>query len=325
MTEAGTVSRVVGFIGLGAMGRPMVGALIEAGMDVVVHDLSADALDAAGAAGARPAASAAEVATRTDVVFTMLPFAEDVELALIGPDGAAGGAHAGSVFVDASTIDPMSLIVVARALSDQGIDSMDAAVSGSPQMVRERRATVLVGGGPSLFSRCRPVLEALGGTLVHTGALGTAKVVKLANNLVGAVSMAAVAEAFNLAMRAGVDPAVLHRAMSGSMGNCHALQVRPPAPGLVQDGPADHDFAPDFSVDFMAKDLAYALRTADARGAALPIASLARDLYVATSARGDGGLDFSAVFRTVQAMSGPEGAGDGRQDEGDDNKAGNSS
>jgi hypothetical protein len=174
MTEADTVSHVVGFIGLGAMGRPMVGALIEAGMAVVVHDLSADAVEDAAVAGARPAASAAEVAAGTDVVFTMLPYAEDVERAFLGPDGASEGGHPGSVFVDASTIDPMSLMAVAGSLAERGIDAMDAAVSGSPLMARERRATVLVGGGASLFARCRPVLEALGGTLIHTGALGTA-------------------------------------------------------------------------------------------------------------------------------------------------------
>ncbi|NLF64003.1 MAG: NAD(P)-dependent oxidoreductase [Chloroflexi bacterium] len=305
-TPASTIEKV-GVIGLGAMGRPLVNSLLEAGYSVHAYDISAAAIDAAVQQGATAAASPADLAAGVDLFLTVLPYGEDVEAALFAPGGAAEGARRGAIFVDASTIDPMTINRLAQPLQQKGIDVLDAGLAGSPKMARERRLTLLVGGDEAVFDRAAGVLRCLAdqGKLLYTGQLGSAKVVKLLNNMVGAVQMAAISEAFNLAVKAGVDPKVLYDGMSGSMGNCWALHVRPPYPGIKPGSPADLDFEPDFSVDYMIKDLSYALQTGRSLEAALLLAGQVHQLYLATSARGEGAKDFAAIVHTVQALSKP--------------------
>jgi len=166
-------------------------------------------------------------------------------------------------------------------------------------MAAEAVVTLMVGGPRPAFERCQPVLSALCATLIYTGPLGSAKVVKLANNMVGAVAMATLAEAFDFGRRAGVEPAALYQAMMGSWGRCFQLEVRPPVPGLADGSPADDDYAPDFSVDYMVKDLRYFLRTAEAFRSPVGVAAAAQQLYVAASAAGDGAKDISAIGRAL--------------------------
>jgi 3-hydroxyisobutyrate dehydrogenase-like beta-hydroxyacid dehydrogenase len=285
----------VGFIGLGAMGRPMANRLLGAGYQVVCHDLAPAAMERLVADGARPAGSAAAVAAGAPVVFTMLPEAADVRRALLGAGGAVEGAGEGSVFIDASTIDPMSVQAIGVELEAIGVTLLDAGVSGNPAMASEGTVTLTVGGPGPAVDKCRAALLVLCATLIHTGPLGSAKVVKLANNMVGAVTMAAIAEAFAFAGRAGVEPGVLYEAMMGSWGRCFQLEVRPPVPGLAEGSPADDEFAPDFSVDYMIKDLRYFLGAAETQRALVAIAAATHQLYVAASAAGDGGKDISVI------------------------------
>lgn len=309
MTTAAARIEKVGVIGLGAMGRPLVNSLVQAGYQVLAYDVAPVAIDAAVQQGATAATSPADLASKAGLFLTILPYGEDVEQALYGPDGAIEGVRADAIFIDASTIDPMTINRLAQPLQQQGVHVLDAGLAGSPKMAWDRRLTLLVGGDEAVFRRCEALLRCLSdqGKLLYTGQLGSAKVVKLLNNMVGAVQMAAISEAFNLAVNAGVDPKILYEGMSGSMGNCWALQVRPPYSGIKPGSPADLDFQPDFSVDYMIKDLSYALQTGRSVEATLLLAGQVHQLYLATSARGEGGKDFAAIVHTIEALSqGPE-------------------
>lgn len=305
MTSPPSSIRKVGVVGLGAMGRPLANSLLQAGYQLLVYDTMPAAVQAVVEQGASAANSPAELAAQVDVFLTVLPYGEDVEKALYGPDGAAEGAQPGAVFIDTSTIDPMTINRLAQPLREKGVHTLDAGLAGSPKMAWERRFTLLVGGDQTVFERCAPMLNSLSdqGKLLYTGQLGSAKVVKLLNNMVGAIQMAAISEAFNLSAKAGVDPKILYEGMSGSMGNCWALQVRPPYPGIKEGSPADLDFKADFSVDYMIKDLNYTLQTGQSVQAALAVAGLVQQLYLATSARGEGGKDFASIVHTIEALS----------------------
>jgi 3-hydroxyisobutyrate dehydrogenase len=301
---------MIGVLGLGAMGRPLARSLLAAGFEVLGFDLAEPAVASLAAEGLVPAASPRDLAARADFVLSVLPYAEDVRQAYLGEDGAAAGARPGTIFVEASTIDPMSIGELKRPFADKGLALLDAGLAGSPRMAAARKLTLLVGGEAAVFERARPALAALcaEGRLLYTGALGTAKVVKLLNNTLGAIQVAALSEAFNLGALAGVEPGVLFDGLRGGMGNCWALNVRPPRPGLVPGSPADQGFEPDFSVDYMLKDLAYSLQTGQAAGAAMPLAALAQTLYQAASERGDGRRDFAAVIRAVEALNQSDGS-----------------
>jgi 3-hydroxyisobutyrate dehydrogenase-like beta-hydroxyacid dehydrogenase len=296
----------VGFIGLGAMGRPMARAILDLGRPLVVHDAMPSAVEHLVEHGARPAASGREVAEAAELVFTMLPRAEDVVEAVLGPDGVAAGIRAGGVLVDTSTIDVGTARSLAGPLAERGAAVLDGGVSGSPQMAWERKLTLMIGGDEATFDRHRPVFEALSSTLIYTGPLGSAKVVKLANNMVAAITTAALAEAYALITRSGADPLVARQAMGGSWANSTMLAVRPPLPGMTAGAPADNDYAAEFSIDYIAKDLGAALETARQTGTVMLTAGLVRQLFTAAAARGEGHLDLTALIRTIRAFGAPE-------------------
>jgi 3-hydroxyisobutyrate dehydrogenase len=297
----------VGVIGLGAMGRPMANALLRAGREVIVFDASAAAIERALADGARGATSAAAVAGEAELVITMLPRAEDVHEVVLGAAGVVEGVRPGSVLLDTSTIDAGAVKSLVTPLAERGAVVLDGGVSGSPAMAWEGTVTLMVGGDEAAFERHRETLAALCGKLVYAGALGSAKAMKLANNLVAAVTTAALAEAYTLITRAGVDPRLAFEAMSASWGASAVLVQRPPLPGLVPGTPADDGYAPGFTIDYMAKDVGAILEMARQLGATLPTTELVRGLFVAAGARGDGGLDLSALIRTIDAMADGEG------------------
>jgi 3-hydroxyisobutyrate dehydrogenase len=235
----------------------------------------------------------------------MLPTAGDVETVLTGPNGAGSGARPGTTFIDTSTIDPGTIQRIGAHLSAQGIHVLDGSVSGSTESAAAARVTLMVGGDVDDFERWQPVLSTLCSQLIYTGPLGSAKVCKLANNLIAGITMGAIAEAFRLTTLYGVDSRVAHTAMTGSWANGAVLQSFPPVAGVVATSPADHAFRPGFPVDYMAKDVGYALAAAEAVGAVLPLATAVEQLYQATSASGEGGLDISAVIHALEHLGNP--------------------
>jgi 3-hydroxyisobutyrate dehydrogenase-like beta-hydroxyacid dehydrogenase len=295
----------VGVIGLGAMGRPMANAVIAAGHPVLVFDRRPEAIDQLVTDGAMAAGSPRALAAGSDVVITMLPRPEDVVDAVTASDGIAAGLGPGGTLLEASTIDVGTVRDLEQPLRERGGHLLDAGVSGSPSMAWRRDLTLIVGGEEAVIGRHRAVLDAIAARVIVAGPLGAAKAMKLANNLVAAVTTAALAEAFTLASRAGADPARAFEAMEVSWAASALLRLRPPLPGLQEGSPADRGYQGEFSIDYMAKDLAAILESAHQAGAVLPTTDLVHGLFMAASTRGDGALDLSALIRTIDGFGRP--------------------
>ena len=301
------MTKRVGFVGLGVMGRPMAQQLVRAGHLLTVFDLDRAAVDALVAAGARAAATAREAAHGQEVVITMLPASRHVEAAYLGADGVIAGLRPGMVVIDMSTIDPGTTRRIAAEVTRAGAAMLDAPVSGSSTGAADGTLTIMVGGDAAVLRGQRDLLDAMGRTIIHCGAIGMGEAVKLCNQLVAGASMVAVAEAFALGARLGADPQVLFDVMAKSSGRCWALETRPPVAGLVPTAPAERDFAPGFMVDLMHKDLGLIKDAAAGVGLPLAVAEAAQRQYARASEQGHGRSDFSAVFKVLEpAMGGPE-------------------
>ncbi len=294
----------MGFIGIGTMGFPMACNLLAKEFAVTAYDVADAALDRIVERGAQRAGSPRSVGASCRYVVSMLPSSPHVEEALAGPDGAIEGMAAGGTLIDMSTIDPQTTRRVAARAAQRGVRMIDAPVSGAPPKARDGTLTIMVGGEPEVVEECRPILQALGEHVIHVGPLGAGETVKLVNNLIAAISMAAVAEAFNVGVRSGLSPQVLFDVISKSSGDCWALRTRVPYPGVVGTAPADAGFAPGFMVDLMHKDLGLALAAARAVEAPSLLGAVAEQLYRAARAQGLGGKDFSAVAQVIERLSG---------------------
>ncbi len=293
----------VGFIGVGTMGTPMVTNLLKAGFSVLAYDVRPEALDEAGRRGAGVAGSAAEVAQDSDVVVTMLPSSAEVEACYCGQAGVLVGAPPGRLCVDMSTIDPGTSRRVAERSRAQGVRFLDAPVSGAVPRAVEGTLTIMVGGNREDLEEARPVLSALGSTIIHVGPVGSGEVAKLCNNLIAGVAMVAVCEAFRLAERFGVDAKTLTEVIRKSSGQTWVMEQNHPVPGMVAKAASSHDYAPGFMTDLMAKDLGLAVMAGREERVPLFTASAAFQLYRLASAQGLGRRDFSAVYSLLKPAS----------------------
>jgi 3-hydroxyisobutyrate dehydrogenase len=287
------------------MGRPMATNLLKAGHRVTGFDIDPAGIRSLSALGAAPAVSPRDAAAHADVVITMLPASPHVLAAMLGPDGVVEGLRPGITVIDMSTIDPGTTRKVAQAVAAKGGRMLDAPVSGSSSGARDATLTIMVGGDAAVLEEHRSLLETMGRHVIHCGPIGMGETVKLANNLIAAASMVAVAEAFALGVGCGADPQVLYDVISKSSGNCWALQ-RAPVPGLVPGAPVNDGFAPGFMVDLMHKDLGLMLAAAEEQRVPLPLTGLVRQLYSLASAQGHGREDMSAVARILgEVPAGP--------------------
>jgi len=300
------MKQAIGFIGVGTMGKLMAGHLLTAHHSVTVFDLNPVPVEELRELGAEPATNAAACAENADVVITMLPSSPHVEAAVLGPDGILQGMRPGTILIDMSTIDPLVSRRINQSVTARGFRMLDAPVSGGSVGARDATLTIMVGGPRPLFDACCPILEVLGKNVIYCGEAGMGSVVKVVNNLIAGVTLAVVAEAFNIGVRAGADPQLLHDVITRSSGNCWALQKIPPYPGLVDGAPANGDFAPGFMVDLMHKDLGLAISAAKGLQAPAMLAAVAHELFGIASHLGHGRLDQSAVVKAVEAISGPQ-------------------
>jgi 3-hydroxyisobutyrate dehydrogenase len=291
----------IGFVGLGNMGLPMVANLLKAGYRVHAYDVRREAVEAAVGQGAVAAESAAQATSLGDAVVTMVPNSPEVELAYLGPKGVLDGARSGQIAIDMSTIDPATTRKVGARLEAAGVRMLDAPVSGGVPGAVAGTLTIMVGGDPAVVAQARPVLSAMGKNVVHVGPLGAGEVAKICNNLVAGVSMIAVAEAFTIGIRAGVDPKILHEVIRTSSGGCWALEHNCPVAGLVPKSASNREFAAGFMTDLMAKDLSLARAAARDLGVPCFSGALAHDLYVLASRHGLGRKDFSSVIQLLTA------------------------
>ena len=293
----------VGFIGVGTMGGPMAANLIRAGHALTVYDVVPAAMEALVGQGARAGGSPREAAAAGETVISMLPASRHVVAAMFGTDGAIEGLRPGATLIDMSTIDPGTTRRVAEAVGARGARMLDAPVSGSSTGAIAGTLTIMVGGDLATLNGQRDLLGAMGTNVIHCGPIGMGETVKLANNLVSGVTMAAVAEAFALGVKAGADPRILFEVLSKSSANCWSLQTRPPVPGLVPTSPADHDFAPGFMTELMHKDLGLILAAGEEFKVPLAMTALARQLYAMAIAQGHGRKDFSAVAKMLESLT----------------------
>jgi 3-hydroxyisobutyrate dehydrogenase len=289
----------IGFIGLGNMGLPMARNLLEAGYTVAAFDVVQSALDAAAEAGAERARSGAEVASRAEIVITMLPEGRHVREVYLGADGVIAAAADGALLIDCSTIDVETARAVWQAAADRSLEMIDAPVSGGVVGATNATLTFMVGGEESAVGRARPILEKLGATIVHTGPSGSGQAAKICNNMMLAISMIGVAEAFTMAERLGLSAEALFQVASRSSGQSWALTGYCPVPGLVPSSPANRDYQAGFTAAMMAKDLRLAQDAANSVDAATPLGSQARNLYALFKGTGHGDLDFSAIIKMI--------------------------
>jgi 3-hydroxyisobutyrate dehydrogenase len=296
MTDAAQAapSRVA-FIGLGNMGRPMALNLRRGGHAVVGFDVAAEARAALAAAGGEAAPDLAAAVAGAASVVTMLPQGAHVREAYLGPGGILAGAAPGALLIDCSTIDVATARAVHAAAAASGRPMLDAPVSGGTAGAAAATLTFMVGGEPAALEQGRPLLAAMGRTIVHAGGPGTGQAAKICNNMILGISMIAVSEAFALGERLGLDPAKLFAISSASSGQCWSMTSYCPVPGPVPAAPANRGYAPGFTTAMMLKDLRLAQEAALAAGVPTPLGAEACQLYALFAERA-AGLDFSAII-----------------------------
>jgi 3-hydroxyisobutyrate dehydrogenase len=292
----------VGFIGLGNMGLPMAANLIKAGHAVSGFDVNEDAGARLAAGGGTKAQSIAEACKDAEVVITMLPAGEHVREVYLGEGGVLAAVAPATLLIDCSTIDVETARRVAQAAQERGLAMIDAPVSGGVAGAQAATLTFMVGGADAAFERARPLLEAMGKTIVHAGGPGNGQAAKICNNMILGASMIVVAEAFLLAEKLGLDAQKLFDISSKSSGQCWSMTSYCPVPGLVPTSPANRDYKAGFTAAMMLKDLKLAQAAARATRATTPLGAGAAAVYERFVDSGDGGVDFSGIIRYLRAV-----------------------
>ena len=287
----------VGFIGLGVMGRPMALNLLRARHDVTVWARRPESAEPLVERGAAAAASPAALAGRCDVVFTMLTSTADVEQVLLGDDGVVGGAEAGLVVIDTSTIDPSATRTIAAALAERGIEMLDAPVSGGPHGARDATLSIMVGGDAAVLERVRPALDAVGAKVRHMGGHGAGQATKACHQLLLLITAQGVAESLSLARRAGLDVGQVREAMLDGMASSRVLD-------FFGDRMARRDFAAGIESRLYHKDLDIVLGLAHTLGVALPAGAVTMQFINGLHGRGLGRDDLSSLIRLVEEQGG---------------------
>ncbi|MCC8107667.1 MAG: 2-hydroxy-3-oxopropionate reductase [Planctomycetes bacterium] len=291
----------IAFIGLGIMGKPMARNLRRAGHDMVVYNRSRPAMDELVRDGMTAAANPADAAARADIVVTMLPNSPEVRDVVTGDNGVLSGARNGLVPIDMSSIAPLAAREIAALCGEKGVTMLDAPVSGGEPKAIDGTLAVMAGGDRDTFDRLRePVLLKMAASAVYCGPIGAGNAAKLANQIIVAANIAAVAEALTLAGQIGVDPAVVVDAIRGGLAGSAVLEAK--APMMIRD-----DFTPGFKIDLHIKDLANALETRYGVGSPMPITAQIAEMLQTVRADGGGQCDHSALITYFRKLTGTGG------------------
>ena len=282
------MKQTVGFIGLGIMGKPMARNLLKAGFPLVVSSRSIGPVTELVREKALSAGSPSEVAQRSDVIITMLPDSPDVERVILGADGVIQGVKPGSVVIDMSSINPLVTQEIARRLEENRVEMLDAPVSGGEKGAIEGTLAIMVGGKGQVLENCLEILKTMGKNIVHVGEIGAGGFSKLVNQIIVALNIAAIGEAFTLGAKAGLDPQVIFRAIRGGLAGSQVLETK--APMIL-----DRNFKPGFKIRLHQKDLNNALATGMDLGVPLPLSSLVQQIFVSLVTEGRGEEDHSAL------------------------------
>ena len=289
---------VIGFVGLGIMGKPMAKNLCRAGYTLIVNDHHKENVDELVQAGAR-SGDLKQIGMESDVVITMLPNSPQVKDVMLGENGIAGYMKKGTCFIDMSSINPVDSRYIGDVLKEKGIDMLDAPVSGGEPKAIDGTVAFMVGGDEKTFDKYKQILTHMGSSVTRCGELGAGNTTKLANQIIVACNIQAVSESFILAKKAGVDPECVFEAIKGGLAGSTVMNAK--VPMMIED-----NVEPGFRVDLHIKDLNNALETGHALGVPMPLASLVMDEMKYMSANGAGNDDSAAVMRYYEKITGVE-------------------
>jgi len=285
----------IGFIGLGIMGKPMAGKLIEGGHALYLQTRSG-VPDELTAAGGTACETPKEVAQKADVIVIMVPDTPDVEKVLFGENGVAEGLSKGKIVVDMSSISPIATREFAERMQKPGADYVDAPVSGGEVGAKNAALTIMVGANDASFEKVKPLFELMGKNITLVGGIGAGQVCKVANQIVVALNIEAVGEALLLASKAGVDPAKVRQALMGGFASSKILEVH--GERMIK-----RTFDPGFRIELHQKDLNLALSTARELGMSLPNTATAQELFNSCQAHGGGKSDHSAMVKALEILA----------------------
>lgn len=286
----------LGFIGLGIMGRPMASHLVKAGHTVHVCDLAEEPVTYLCSLGAKKCSCCKEVTEKSEIIFIMVPDTPDVEAVLFGNDGLAQGLKPGSIVVDMSSISPIATKEFAKRLAAIGVEMLDAPVSGGQVGAENATLSIMVGGPPDVFEKVKPYLELMGKNIVHIGSHGDGQTCKVANQIVVALTIEAVAEALLFSAKAGADPAKVRAALLGGFAQSRILELH--GERMIQ-----RTFNPGFRIRLHQKDLNLALQAGRSMGLSLPNTATAQELFNAVAAQGGSDLDHSAMVLALEKLA----------------------
>jgi 2-hydroxy-3-oxopropionate reductase len=289
------MSMKVGFIGLGIMGAPMAEHLNKAGHQLFLNTIG-DMPAWVGGSSAKVCASAKEVTQLADIIITMVPDTPDVEAVLFSANGVAEGMAKGKIVVDMSSISPIATKGFAQKIRDLGGSYLDAPVSGGEVGAKNATLTIMVGGDEAIFNRVKPLFELMGKNITLVGENGAGQTTKVANQIIVALNIEAVAEALVFAAKAGADPARVRQALMGGFASSKILEVH--GERMVK-----RTFDPGFRINLHQKDLNLALSSARALGVSLPNTATAQELFNSLAARGGSGWDHSAMIKAIENLA----------------------
>jgi 3-hydroxyisobutyrate dehydrogenase len=285
----------IGFIGLGIMGQPMCLNLLKSGYPVTVYNRTTSKLDTVIKNGAKKADTPSQVAKESEIIITIVTDSEDVEEVILGQKGVIHGARAGSVVIDMSTISPSVTQDIAKQLSSNDIDMLDAPVSGGDVGAKAGSLAIMVGGKKEVLERCMPVFQVVGKTITHVGTHGMGQTVKLCNQILVSVTNMAVCEALLLAKKSDVDPDVMIKATeNGAAGSWQLSNLGPKM--------AERDFAPGFMIDLQQKDLRLALERVRELSLSSPALALVHQLFSSCQAHGEGRKGTQALIKSFERL-----------------------
>ena len=285
----------IGMIGLGIMGKPMAKNLLKAGYDLTVSDLNKATVDEVVAAGAKSATNA-EIGETCDLVLTMVPNSPQVKAVMLGENGVAAHMKPGTTFIDMSSINPVASKEIAAELAKKNIEMLDAPVSGGEPKAIDGTLSFMVGGKKEVFEKFKPVLEAMGSSVVLCGDVGAGNTTKLANQIIVACNIQALAEAMTLAQKAGVDPQLVFEAIKGGLAGSTVMNAK--APMMIAG-----DDKPGFKIDLHIKDLNNALDCAHTVGAPVPMTAQVQEILQWLHNHEGGQKDHSAIAQYYEHLT----------------------
>jgi 2-hydroxy-3-oxopropionate reductase len=278
----------IGFVGVGIMGKPMAKNLIDAGYKLVVYDIVEKALNEVVEHGAERGVSPKNVAENSDIIITMLPNSPDVRKVVLGENGVIAGVKKGQILIDMSSIAPLVSREVAKELTKKGVEMLDAPVSGGQEKAEAGTLAIMVGGKKEIFEECKEILDVMGGSVTLVGDIGAGQTTKLANQIIVAVNIAAVAEALIMGKKAGVDPEAIFNAIRGGLAGSQCLEDKAPR---MFEGRYD----PGFRIRLHVKDLTNVLETSRELHTAMPLTSQVMEMMQVLVAEGHDDADHGGL------------------------------